>query len=211
VGAGVAPGTDPGIYVQQQVQTAQQDLDHLKSKIASLGGNSGSGDMVMPDFKPDHQKNRSFLQRLEYTVNWQTSPATPVLPVISDIGVGIGYKLTDNFTAGTGLSYKLGLGRSIDHISFSNQGVGIRSYADIRAKGSLWISGGFEYNYWQQFSSIHSIKDLSLWQRSALIGVTKKYSIDRRRQGSLQLLYDLLSASQIPHGQPLKFRIGYSL
>ncbi|HEX9514243.1 MAG TPA: hypothetical protein VF939_27310 [Puia sp.] len=209
VAAGAGPGTDPGQYVQQQVQAAQDGLNKLKSRVSELGGNSGSGDMVMPDFRPDHQKNKSFLQRLEYGFNFQTSGATALLPAISDIGLSIGYRLADNATIGTGLSYKLGLGRRIDHVSFSNQGIGIRGYLDIKAKGSFWVTGGFEYNYWQQFSQLSDIGSPSVWQKSALLGISKKYQIGKAKQGSIQLLYDFL-ANKAAGMQAFKFRVGWT-
>jgi hypothetical protein len=62
----------------------------------------------------------------------------------------------------------------------------------------------------QQFASIHSINNLDLWQKSALIGLMKKYNIGKKT-GNIQLLYDLLAEQEVPRGQALKVRFGFSL
>jgi len=196
-------------YLQQQLQTAQTQMNTVKDKISQLGG--GSSDMTMPDFKPNNQKTKSLLQRLEYGFNLQTSQATNLLPAISDIGLTIGYKLSDKAVIGIGTSYKLGLGKGFNHIALTNQGVSARSYMDIKAKGSIWITGGYEYNYLQQFNKLADLRsNIDVWQKSALIGITKKYSIGKNKQGNIQLLYDLLYNEEVPRGTALKFRVGYS-
>ncbi len=196
-------------YLQQQVQQAQSQLSQLKDKVSQFGG-SGASDMIMPDFKPNNQKTKSFLQRLQYGFNVQNSPSTNLLPAIADLGLTLGYKLSDKTIVGIGASYKLGLGRGFSHIAFTSQGVGSRSYIDIKAKGSIWITGGYEYNYMQQFSKLADLRKIDIWQKSALLGLTKKYRIGKNKEGNMQLLYDFLYTQVIPRGQALKFRIGYS-
>lgn len=196
-------------YLQQQLQSAQSQMSTIKDKLNQLGG--GSSNMTMPDFKPNNQKTKSFLKRLEYGFNVQNNQSTNLLPTISDIGLTLGYKLSDKAVMGIGASYKLGLGKGLNHIAFSSQGISMRSYMDIKAKGSIWITGGYEYNYMQQFSKLQDLRsNIDVWQRSALIGITKKYKIGKNKQGNMQLLYDLLYRQETPRGTALKFRIGYS-
>lgn len=195
-------------YLQQQLQQAQSQISTLKDKISQLGG--GSSDMTMPDFKPNSQKTKSFLQRLQYGFNFQNSPSTNVLPAISDIGLTLGYKLSDKAVMGVGASYKLGLGRGFSHIAFTSQGAGLRSYGDIKAKGSIWVTAGYEYNYTQQFAKLSDLHNIDVWQKSALLGITKKYRIGKSKEGNIQLLYDFLYRQEVPRGQALKFRVGYS-
>lgn len=201
------PGEGPAVP-EQYLQQAQQQISQLKDKALQAGVTNS--DMTVPDFQPDAQKNRSFLQRIEYGLTMQNSPATNVLPAITDIGVVAGYRFSDKATAGVGLSYKLGLGSRIDHIVLSSQGLGLRSYAEYRASGSFWMVAGLEYNYLQAFSHLPDIRDLQAWQRSVLVGVSRKIPLGRARQASVQLLYDVLSRDN-PGSQPLKFRVGWSL
>jgi len=206
--SGGASGTAPQQYVQQQMQQAQSELNKLKDKINKFSG--GSSDMTVASFNPNNQKTKSFLQRLEYSFNIQSQRSTSYLPSISDFGFSIGYKVGDNKTLGVGASYKLGWGRGWNHVQLTNQGVGIRSYADIRAKGSVWVTGGMEYNYLREFKNFEQIKNLDIWQQSALVGITKKIKIGKK-QNNIQLLYDFLSAQQVPRAPALKFRIGWTL
>ncbi len=201
-------GVNPQQFVQQQVQQAEGTLNELKNKVNQLGG--GNTELSMPDFKPNSQKTKSFWQRLEYGINIQSQKTNRLLPVTSDIALTVGYKLNDKSVVGLGTAYKLGWGENISHIRVSSQGLGLRSYADIKLKGSIWISGGYEYNYQQEFKKLTQLQNLDAWQKSGLIGFSKKYKIGKKN-GNLQLLWDFLSYSQVPQTQPLKFRIGYVL
>lgn len=143
-----------------------------------LPGSSAGGDLTMPDFKPNHQKTKSFLQRMELGWNLQMHRATNILPSISDIGLNIGYKLNDNSIIGTGIAYKLGIGNGWKDIRFSHQGIALRTYMDIRIKGGLWLSGGYERNYMQAFANFQAIDD---WQISSMLGLTKNIKSEIKR------------------------------
>lgn len=204
--AGAAGGANP---LDQQLQQAQGQLNQLKDKINKMGG--GSSDMAMPDgFKPNNQKTKSFLKRLEYGFNIQSQRSSNLLPSMSDLALTLGYKLSDKSVIGLGASYKLGWGQPFNHIRFSSEGVGLRSYIDVKAKGSIWITGGYELNYLQSFDKIEELHNLDAWQKSGLLGLTKKYKVGKK-QGNMQLLWDFLSYSQVPRGTPIKFRVGYTL
>jgi hypothetical protein len=199
-------GSSPQQYLQQQVQQAQNELNQLKDRINNLGGNSS--DMAMPDFKPNHQKTKTFWKRIEYGLSLQTQKNNVLLPTTTDMALTAGYKLNDKSIIGIGASYKLGWGKDIGNINLSSQGVGLRSYVDVKLKGSVWISGGYEYNYQQEFKKLEQLRGLDAWQKSGLIGLSKKYKLGKKK-GNLQLLWDFLSYNQIPRTQPLKFRVGY--
>lgn len=205
-------GVNPQQYMQQQMQAGQQQLSQLKDKVNKLGGSDAS--IEMPSFKPNTQKTKSFWKRLEYGLNIQSQKTNSLLPTTTDIGLTAGYKLNDKSTIGIGSSYKLGWGNSIREIHLTNQGIGLRSFLDIKLKGSFWITGGYEQNYLPKLGekldalAIPSIRSNS-WQESGLIGLTKKYKIGKKTN-NLQLLWDFLSYQQVPRTQAIKFRIGYT-
>ena len=202
-------GINPQQYVQQQFQTAQTLLKNVKDKLSSLNGSSNS--LTIPDFKPNQEKTKKILDRLEYGFNLQNQGKNSFLPATTDVAFTLGYKISDTKVFGVGASYKMGWGTGLDNIRITSEGVGIRSYVDIKAKGSIWISGGFEYNYYQAFDNFQELKSMESWQRSALIGITKKYRVGKKKEGKIQLLYDLLQPKQAPLSQALKFRIGWAL
>jgi hypothetical protein len=195
---------------QQNLQQAQSQLNQLKNKISQLGG--GGSDMEMPEgFKPNNQKTKNFLDRLELGTNLQSQKANGYFPVTTDLGLSIGYKLNDRSILGIGASYKMGLGKDIRHVRVTHQGVGMRSFVDWKIKGSFWLSGGYEMNYRSEFRSIDVLKEFSAWQQSGLLGFGKVISLKTKffKKTKVQLLWDFLSYHQIPRTQSILFRVGY--
>jgi hypothetical protein len=207
-------GVEAETIFQKKVQEIPLHVSSLKDLAVRYGMGSignGSENMDMPDFKPNAQKTRSFGQRLEYGINLQSRSARILFPVTLDIGLSIGYLIDDKNVIGLGVSYKPGLGNSWKDIKFSSEGIGFRSFLDVKVKASFFLSGGYEQNYWTSFNSISQLKNYSAWQYSGLIGVTKKYSLSKKVKGNAQLLWDFLSYYQVPRTQALIFRVGYSL
>jgi hypothetical protein len=207
VGAG---GTKGMASLQSSLQSAHQQLDQFKDKLSALGG--GSGDIDMPKFKPNNQKTKPFLKRLEYGTNLQTTRSNYFFPTTTDIGLSVGYKISNANVVGIGSSYKIGWGRDIQHIHLTSQGMSLRSFIDIQMKKSFYASGGLEYNYQQPFASFQQIRAIHEWQSSGLIGVSKIVSIKSKafKKTTLSLLWDFLSYYQTPRTQAIKFRVGYN-
>ncbi|MBS1653496.1 MAG: hypothetical protein JSU05_01525 [Bacteroidetes bacterium] len=204
-------GPNAQAMMQQNLQQAQSQLQQLKNKLTQFGASSSEDEI--PDFKPNTQKTKSFLQRLELGSNFQTQKSNLYLPVTSDIGLSVGYKLNDKSVIGIGASYKLGWGQGWNNMHISSEGVGLRSYIDWKLKGSFFVSGGYEQNYRTSFTSVQQLKDYSAWQQSGLIGLSKIVDIKSKlfKKARLQLLFDFLSGQQVPRTQPVVFRIGYGI
>lgn len=200
-------GPNAMAQVRQNLSEAQGQLGKLKDKLNKLGG--GSGDLDMPDFKPNTQKIKPFLDRLEYGANVQFSKNNQWVPSAANLALTLGYKINDKSLAGIGVSYSAGLG-TIQHIEITSQGIGLRSYLDWKIKNSFYASGGYEMNYNSAFKNIEELKNESAWQRSALLGISKKYQITKKVKGKLQLLYDFLAYKHSPVSQPFLFRVGYN-
>lgn len=176
----------------------------------NINQNGGMGNKEMPDFKPNSQRTKSFLKRLEYGSDVQFGKSSAYFPATSTVGVTIAYKLNDKNMIGIGLNYRAGLGTGWKDIKISHQGIGFRTFANWKFKGNFFIQGGGEWNYNSQFRNIESLKN-SLWQKSALLGVVKKYKISKKVNGKVELLYDFLHKQNKPNSQPVLFRIGYGL
>jgi hypothetical protein len=202
-----AGGPNARDIVQQQMQAAQSELTKLKDKLAK---NGGSGE-DLPDFKPNDQRSKTFLQRLEYGFNLQFAKNNNGLPSTADIGLNLGYKVNDKSIIGLGASYKMGMG-TIDRIRITHQGIGLRSYMDWKLKKNIFISGGYELNHNAVFRKMADLKGPGSWQKSGLVGIMKKLPVKTKlvKNTKLQLLYDILHRSHIPESQPVIFRIGYS-
>lgn len=191
--------------VSQQMEQARSQFNELKSKFPDL---DNAGDM--PDFKPNEMKTKSFLQRLEFGGNIQFQKSTRYYPTTTDLAGQVAYKFHKNGSIGVGVAYKLGMGTGWEHIVFSHQGVGLRSFADWKIKGTFYVNGGFEQNYASAFSQASDLKNWSGWQGSALLGISKKYKISGKMKGNIMLLYDFLAGRNVPASSAVKLRMGYT-
>lgn len=206
----IGAGPNAPQYVQQQMQGAQEQIHELKNKLQQYKtGSYGNGEGEMPDFKVNNQRTRSFFQRIEWGSNIQTSKGNFYFPITSDIGLSAGYKLNEKSVIGIGASYKIGFGQNWQHIKVTQQGAGLRTFVDIKLKGSFWVSGGGEMNYRTEFRRIEILKEMSAWQQSALLGISKKIKVGKKLNGNSQVLYDFLWKQQVPRTQAVVFRVGY--
>jgi hypothetical protein len=204
-----AGGPGASAALQSNLQSAESQLDGYKDKLSQLG--QGNGDVDMPDFRPNDQETKTFWKRLEYGANFQTTHNNYYFPTVTDLGLSLGYRLGHSNVIGIGASYKIGWGNGIQHVALSSQGVGLRSFLEIKVKSSFSATGGFEYNYTTPFSSFQDIRAIERWTKSGLIGISKTVSIKSRvfKKTRLQLLWDFLSYQAVPKTQPLLFRLGY--
>jgi hypothetical protein len=207
----ISAGGDAGIgALQSNLESAHQQFDQFKSKLSSLG--SGSGEIDMPDFKPNNEKTHTFLKRLELGMNIQTTRANGWFPSTTDIGLSLGYKVSNKSTIGIGGSYNIGWGTNINHVHFSSQGISLRSFIDVQIKKNIYISGGFEETYSTPFTNLTQLKTTTMWQQSGLIGLSKMVSLPGKvvKKTKVSLLWDFLSYYQRPPTQALVFRVGYN-
>lgn len=195
----------------QNLQQAQSQLQQLKNNIIKSGGSS-SDDAIADKFKPNSQHTKSFLKRLEYGTNIQSVRGNSLLPVTSDLGLSLGYRISDKSIIGIGASYKLGWGHGWNNMKLTQEGAGLRSYVDWKIKGNFWFSGGFEMNYRTAFNSITQLREFNAWQESGLLGLSKSIPVKTKffKNTKVQLLWDFLSYQQIPKTQPILFRVGYN-
>ena len=202
-----AGGTNAQAIFEKQLQAANDQINLLKSKVEKLGGTNSN--MQVPDFKPNTQRSKTFRQRVEFGTNVQFGKTSKWVPNAANVGLSMGYKLNDKSIIGLGIAYKLGIG-SIEKISFTHESIGFRSFIDWKLKNQFFLTGGYEMNFNAGFKNINQLKELSKWQRSCLLGFTKKYRINNKLKGNIQLLFDFLYRSHNPTTQPVVYRLGYN-
>ena len=101
-------------------------------------------------------------------------------------------------------------GNFIRKIHFTAQGLGLRSFLDYKLKGSIYANAGFEFNYNKTIPNVAALKGWNGWNRSALLGIERKYKISSKVNGNVMLLYDFLYKHHQPITQPIVFRAGYN-
>lgn len=192
--------------VQQNLSMAHAELNRLKDKINKYGGSEE--DIDMPDFSVNTQKTKKFFQRLELGNDVQFSKSNRFVPNSADLAFSVAYKAGTNKLIGFGSSLNMGIG-DIRHIKFSGQGVTLRSFLEVKVKGSFYASGGFEKTYNSQFRNIDELKNYSSWTTAGLVGISKRYQISKKVKGEMKLLYNLLAYRTVPFVNPIAFRLGY--
>jgi hypothetical protein len=199
---GSGTGPNGGLEaLQQSIQKAQNELQKLKNRaLEKMGG--GNADFNMPNFKPNNQKAKSFLKRFELKTDLQSNKGNGILPNIADVALGLGYKIDDKKIMGLQVAYKLGLGSGLNNIKLSTEGVSYRSYADFKFKKSVWLTGGYELT-----NFTNSPYFGGSWREAALLGLSKKYAITKKRKGEAKILYNFLWQQQ-PNAQKIIFRTG---
>jgi hypothetical protein len=206
-----AGGSNAQQTISQNMQQAQAELTKLKDKLLTsalgVGGTEGG---ELPDFKPNMQKTKTFKQRLDYGLNFQFGKSNNLIPATANMALSIGYKLNDKSIVGLGASYILGMG-SFQHIQLSHEGIGLRSFIDWKLRKNFFISGGYEMNHNTQFDNFAQLRGYDEWQRSALLGITKKINVKSKwfKSSNIQVLYDFLYQQHLPATQPVVFRFGY--
>ena len=202
-------GPNAAAQVSQNMQAAQAQLTALKDKIIKMGG--GNGDTEIPNFKPNTQKTKTLKQRIEFGSNFQFGKPTRFQKSQADIGLSVGYKLNGKSTTGIGVAYKMGYG-SIQNFNISHEGIGLRSFIDWKLKKQFFVSGGYEMNYNIVFTNLRSLQSSNKWQKSGLVGITKKIKIKTKyvKGTNLQLLYDVLHKKHAVPTQAVVFRVGYN-
>lgn len=197
--------------LQKSMEQARDEINK-KREAKELPGTVNKAKGKRKDFVPNSQKTKSFWQRLEPGANFQSKRSNGVLPVTSDIALSLGYKLNDNSTIGIGTAYKIGWGQGIRSINISHQGIGLRSFLDWKLKGSFYVTGGYELNYFSEINHIEQLKDINAWQQSGLVGISKIISLSSKifKKTKLQLLYNFLYNPETSPTKPIVFRVGYN-
>lgn len=82
-----AGGPNARELFSQNLQRGQAELNQLKDKIIKAGGSRS--DANIPNFKPNNQKSKTFLQRLEYGSNFQFAKNNSFMPTTADIALSV--------------------------------------------------------------------------------------------------------------------------
>lgn len=185
-----------------------ESVDKAKQQLTN-GGTVGNPELSPNQLEKAALKSKGFKKRLEFTWNMQTGQRVRSFPVTNDLGLSIGYKILPKAVIGVGASYKFGLG-TWQKISLTHEGMSVRSFFDWRISSpnaklmaNFWITAGYELNYWERIRHLQDWRHLA-WQKSGLIGITKKISINKK-EIKMQFLYDYLNQPS-QSGLPFLFR-----
>lgn len=151
-----------------------------------------------PSFRTNPMRGLPFWQRLEKGYNLQTLRATGDRPALLDISAQIVFRHTPSLTYGLGLVSSFGLGRNWSSIRFSFEGVGIRGFAQWQWKYGFGAYAGYDRLFKkaafggekEALPVGRSLHNTATYSDIAAIGLYKKYRINSKWNGAIQVLYD---------------------
>lgn len=196
--------------LQEKIQQGQTQIGQLKPQALRNIANGYKPIKKDSSFIGNSQKTKGFWQRIEFGFDMQPAKRNNSSPVTNDIAIKAAYKLNDKSLIGAGIVYKLGLGDGIEKLSITHEGMGYRTFVDVKFKGNIWLTGAYEMAYNSRFARLDIFRTYNHWERSALFGVTKKILLTNKKKYTVQILYDFLNSQHTITGSPWKFRAGWS-
>ena len=202
-------GTSGKSLLAKQQQNGQQAIsgvqtDMLNTILGANGNSAGEPQINTESVKPDSK-------RLSFSTDIRSQRSNGWLPAYSEIGLNLGYRLSQRFIGGFGVSGRVGWGKGFSDFKVSMEGVGIRSFVDYKIKGGFYATGGFEAIYDPLPDLQSRVTTFSQWQKNGLIGLKKGFRIKNGfiKGASMKLMWNYLSYSQKGVVPPFDFRIGY--
>lgn len=152
-----------------------------------------------PAFKVNPMRGLPFRKRIEIQFGWQAIRAVPgrQQPAKVEPSVFLSFKHTLRLSYGLGSGIQIGLGQDWQHVRLSTEGLGFKSFAAWRWQYGISAYMGYErlYNHFLFINASPSTSEIRQSRRayneSVLIGLTKKYQINQKYNGAIQILYDL--------------------
>jgi hypothetical protein len=199
-------GNNPKDILSERMKPMTESMNKLKS--GSYGRITNAADV--PSFKPNPYKSKRLIDRLEFGTNFQVNQSNKYFPATTDMALQVAYKFNSDFSAGVGASYILGMGNGWNHIQFTNQGLGLKSFVDRKITGIIYISGGYEKQTLPPNAIQKEKGDRSWhWQSRALLGLKCKSSFAGKVSPTMSLQYDFLYDTHVPFTSPFVYKIGW--
>lgn len=191
------------------VNSIKNTTDNIRETRNSLQQNQQAigqlrNDGRQPLFKVNPMRGLPLSQRIEKQYNWQTTrPTLDGKPALLELAAMAGFKHTPNLSYGVGIATSIGLGQNWNNIRFSFEGLGLRSYAQWQWKYGFGAYAGYERVYKKaafitdqqqpntELQSLATAHNTATYSESVLIGLTKRYKLNSKWDGSMQLLYDV--------------------
>jgi len=188
----------------KQIADYQDKLKDVKKTTGTLKQSKQSLNRLKninkPTFHVNPMRGMPFSKRIEKQWNFQTNRATiDGRPAMLQFSAMAGFKHTPKLIYGAGIATSIGLGQNWNNIRFSFEGLGVRTFAEWQWQYGIGAYAGYE----RMFKQATFIKtnettpqvnqnahNTNTYNESILIGLTKRYRINDKMNGSVQVLFD---------------------
>jgi len=180
-------------------QTKQtESMSNVKQTRQSLSKVRKS---AKPDFKVNPMRGLPFRKRIIPQYSFNTTSADKDRPVIVQVTGALCFKHTERLNYGAGAAGQVGLGKGLKQLRISAEGAGPRAFVTYDMIYGIDAYLGYERIYALSCSAINQQEKLEksytvqhmnkYYSESLLLGLSKRYSINSKLSGQLQLLYDV--------------------
>lgn len=188
---------------QNDAKGLESDLKSTKQGLQSLKHTQ------KPKFKINPMRGLPFWQRIEKQYGFQTmraavNPDGTNKPATLTLSAGAAYRQTPKLSIGLALAADIGLGQNWNSIRFSFEGLGARSFITWQWQYGIGLYGGYERT-WKESAFKNkpeqtnpsapviepSVHNKDNYSEAVVLGLTKRYRINSKWNGSIQVLYDV--------------------
>jgi len=191
----------------KQVGQWQDQMNGLKTAISNAKQTKQNLQQLAhtqkPSFKINPMRGLPFWKRIEKQYNWQTTRATiDGQPAMLQMSAMAGFKQNPKLTYGLGLATEIGLGQNWNNVHISFQRLGLRSFVEWKWQYGIGLYAGYERMYKQAVfvnnpeattstDLVQTVHNTNNYNESILIGLTKRYNLNSKYNGAIQVLYDI--------------------
>lgn len=199
MGGQVSQWQDKAHDITSKITDAKNEVADTKSQIANAKSQIKSPQVSL---NKNPMRGLPFWKRLVREYNWQTNRATPDgQPAMLQGAAMVGFRHTPKLSYGIGTALNIGLGQDWNHVKFSFQGLGLRTYLQYQLIYGIGVYSGYERTYKQavfttnnetvQPTGNDNPHNTSNYNESVLIGLTKSYKMNSKWNGQIQVMYDV--------------------
>lgn len=193
--AGKKIGADLGKWHSKQTQITSE-VRQTNQAVKSARKSSS-----LP-FRINPMRGKPFFKRFQVQYTANTAKSDDGKNNVIQPGLLLGFRQSETFTYGLGMSSSIGLGKNFQNVSISVDQIGCRSFFTKDIFFGVSAYAGYERNYNvnlhdrpillgsaenRKYSFAHINNSYS---ESLLFGVSKKYKVNSKFGGSIQILYD---------------------
>ena len=160
-----------------------------------------------PKHRPNPYKDDPFLKRIKLGGNFQINKNDPASV---DISAQAAYLLNQRARLGTGLSYRVTVGKNFQQVDFKDQVLGIRSFFDYTVYKSIYLEGLMEWARARPKESTE-ISTHHIWTKAIMLGAGNRFNITKKLKGTFTVLYNFSYNENSPNPSPWMFRVGFEL
>jgi len=191
-----------GETLQEKFDAAQTKLSEAKEKYGSLESLKDA-----PKRKPNPYKGDSFLKRIKWGGNFQINKNDPASV---DVSLQASYLLNQRARFGTGVSYRITVGKNFQQVDFKDQVFGTRTFFDYTIYKSIYLEALMEWTR-TRLKETTELPSNHIWTRAFMLGAGNRFNITKKLKGTFTVLYNFSYNENSPHPSPWVFRAGFEL